>query len=732
MRKPLTSLGVLMALSAWGQAEAQSAPAAPPAQPAPPQPAAAPPATTVQGVTVTSEQGGFKSAIDRKSYDLTKDIQAQAGGTIGDALNGLPGVSVDVQGNISIRGDANVQILVDGKPSGLFTGPGRAQVLQTLPADQYERAEVLTNPSTQYSPNGSAGIINLISKKTRKPTRSGSLRVMDGSSQHWRLGGAANYVAGPLSFNINAGLANNRIDGGKSTTSEGFDAAGTPTFKSIDADQVTDVQRFRFGTAGVDYDLDAKTRVSAGLQYFGGEEGGNGPSPIRVFDGAGAPTLIEDRAEHISFPLSDLTGSLSLRRTFDGDQHDLTLSASAERMTLSAPDYYTDVGILPALPQSFEAVLYDSVSLKNSVKADYERPMPRGGQWKAGYELDDERDQQSHSGFINAPTPNGPLDPAQNNRFHFNQTIQALYTTYQQPFGKATVLAGLRYETTSLDIDQETQHLTRSRTDGRLYASLHLSYQIGDAQSVTASYSQRIERPQPQDYDPFRAVLGPLAQSQGNPDLRPQQTADYELGYQYKRGQTYYLATLYYKDNREGVTPVEQDLGNGVILTTQENLASSRSGGLELAASGKLVKTVTYNVSADAAWNQIDATPLGFAQRRTGESLSGRGTISWQATPNDVIQANGFLNGKQLTAQGYNQPGGAMFLGYRHKFDPHLSLFVTALDVFNTLSYRQVFDTATLHQEQILQFRQRALLVGLTYSFGGAVKQDPQFDFGTH
>src|ERR1700749_5048124 len=118
-------------LAGAGVAQAQDHPQ--PAQ-TPPPASADKPGTTVSGVTVTAEQGGFKSAIDRKSYDLTKDVQSQAGGTIGDALNTLPGVSVDVQGNISIRGDGNVQILVDGKPSGLFSGPGRAQVLQSLPA----------------------------------------------------------------------------------------------------------------------------------------------------------------------------------------------------------------------------------------------------------------------------------------------------------------------------------------------------------------------------------------------------------------------------------------------------------------------------------------------------------------------------------------------------------------------------------------------------------------------
>ena len=708
--------------------QAQTPPAAPSDQKDKPD---AKGSTTVQAVTVTAEQGGFKSAIDRKSYDLTKDLQTQAGAPIGDALRNLPGVDVDVQGNVSIRGDSNVVILVDGKPSSLFSGPGRAQVLESLPADQYERAEVLTNPSAQFSPNGSAGIINLISKKSHRPVSSGSVRAMAGTSDDWRIAASGNYIAGPLSLTLNAGLAHNVARGGKTSTREGFDNSGAPIFTSVEAEDLRNTQLFKYLTGGVDYDLDPKTRLSANLHYFEGNQIGKGPAPISEENGAGVPVLIDRRVEQNSYPLDDAGADLSYRRTFDGDQHDLTLSVSSDRLVFSGIARYADDDILPAIPDSFDAVLAHTVTITSSVKADYEQPMPKGGQLKAGYELDDENDRFNNSGFEGAPSPAGPLDPAQTDLFHFDRTIQALYTTYQQPFGKFTVLGGLRYETSRISLDQETQHLAGASEEWRLYPSLHLSYQIDDAQQLTASYSQRIQRPDAQNFNPFRAVSDALDVSQGNPNLKPQQTQDYELGYQYKHGQTYYLATLYYKDNREGVTLVEQPLSGGVILTTQENLASSRNGGLELVASGQLFKTVSYNVSADAAWTQIDATPLEFQRRETGEALSGRGTISWQATPNDVFQANGFLHGKFFFAQGYERRPGALFLGYRHKFDPHLSLFVTGIDVLDSLKQRAFIDTPLLHDDTSFGLRTRAVLVGLTYSFGGATKKDPQFDFGS-
>ena len=150
-----------------GQAQARppvaEAPAAKP-QAAPGKPAAS--EATVEGLTVTAESPtAFRSSIDRRSYGVANDLQTTTG-SISDALRNIPSVEVDVQGNVSLRGDPNVTILIDGKPSGLFKGEGAAQALQSLPADQIERVEVITNPSAAFSPDGSAGIINLITKKT--------------------------------------------------------------------------------------------------------------------------------------------------------------------------------------------------------------------------------------------------------------------------------------------------------------------------------------------------------------------------------------------------------------------------------------------------------------------------------------------------------------------------------------------------------------------------------------
>src|SRR5262249_37870587 len=149
--------------------------------------------------------GGYRSSIDKRSYDISKDLQTTTG-SVADALRNVPSVDVDPQGNITLRGDGNVVIMVDGKPSTLFRRQSMAQALQSIPADQYERVEVMTNPSAAYSPNGSAGIINLITKKNHKPGRTGSIRVAKGSEGRWNTGLNGAYQAGKLTLSLNAGL----------------------------------------------------------------------------------------------------------------------------------------------------------------------------------------------------------------------------------------------------------------------------------------------------------------------------------------------------------------------------------------------------------------------------------------------------------------------------------------------------------------------------------------------
>ena len=152
------------------------------------------------------------------------------------------------------------------------------------------------------------------------------------------------------------------------------------------------------------------------------------------------------------------------------------------------------------------------------------------------------------------------------------------------------------------------------------------------------------------------------------------------------------------------MTDVVSEIGDGILLTSKANLASSRSAGLELVANGKLTKTLSYNVSTNLYWTEIDASGiplgpgLGLGSTRSGTAIGGRASLNWQATPKDLFQINVQDNAKRLLPQGYAEPMVLTFLGYRHKFSDSLSAVVTVQDPFDTYRFRQVIDSPTLKE----------------------------------
>ncbi|MET0272978.1 MAG: TonB-dependent receptor, partial [Phenylobacterium sp.] len=629
----------------WLAAGAVAAPAAHAlAQPKPPAPKAAPapakPPATVEGVTVTADPQAFRSSIDRRSYGVATDLQATSG-SIGDALRNVPSVQVDVQGNVSLRGDSNVTIMIDGKPSGMFRGEGRAQALQQLPADQIERVEVLTNPSAAFSPDGAAGVINLVTKKTRKPGRSGSMRANLGSEGRANGGISGAYNSRKLTV---AGDLSARHEKQKFHAVDDRSRLDAASGQFLDSQQVIDSGNgidMVFGRASVDYDPDAKTRLSAELRInlFDIESKGYN-STVRETASSG-PLQVLERLNRIGQARSNGEASATWRRKFAGDDHELVVNVSHELTQEDRDRAVASSSRVPILPDSFEAFVVDNSYAQTELKADYTRPMPGESKLKVGYQFqfdDNDYDQVGRRGGVANALP---VDPNLTNRFLYKQALNAAYATYERPFGDLTVLAGLRLEDVRVDLDQVTDRVTAENDYFRAYPSLHLAYTFSEDQQLKLSYSLRVQRPQPQDLNPFRAYQDPFNYQAGNPNLKPQETQSFEAGYQYRHSGTFYLATLYYRASENGVTDVVRDLGGGVLLTTKENLNKGRAGGLELVANGRFNPKITYNLSGNAFWNEIDASALGFTGKRSGYALSGRANLNWQVTAKDFIQLNG-------------------------------------------------------------------------------------------
>jgi outer membrane receptor protein involved in Fe transport len=687
------------------------------------------PTGTVGEIVVEGTPPPIRMDAEKKSYSLADDLQATTG-SVGDALRNVPSVEVDVQGNVALRGDPNVTIMIDGKPSGMFKGEGRGQALQSLPADQIERVEVITNPSAAYNPEGTGGIINLITKKNRKPGVSGSVRANLGTAGRMNGGVSGSYRNGRLSLTGDASVRHDKPSQRYTNTRELLDPGG--------GDPIVDTRRTITGGAfdvwsgrvGLDFDVDDKTRLSAQVRYqphvftFEG---------LELFDrttAAGVPRSVVDSDWSYRQGRSTLENTVSFSRKY-GEGHDLNATFTRELNDDDRSRVFLRSPRLPPGPPGVEDSENRNRAWRTQLKVDYARPLG-DAKLKLGYEYNgDDNDYLTvfAGGLASAPAV---VDPTRSNLFKFDQRIHAAYGTYEKPIRKLTALAGLRLESTQIDLELVTPPRTDRNDYIRLYPSLHLGYQMDEAQQLTASYSRRVQRPQPTDYNPFPIYLDAQNLYRGNPDLKPQVTDSFELGYQYRKSGTIYLATAYYRNGRDAVNDLVRNIGDGVALQTRENIGTFQAAGLELVANGKLPGKVTYNASVNAGWSQIDASDLGFGSRdRSGYSAGGRASLNWQASDKDFLQIQGFAYGKRLLPQGHSAPQAIVNIGYRHKFSDQLSGVVTVQDAFKLSRWETEIDTPTYHERFVGHPRNRTVFVGVTYNFGGGKPRDQGFDFGS-
>jgi outer membrane receptor protein involved in Fe transport len=697
-------------------------------QPPAPTPAQKGPPNTVGEVRVEGTGPPVRTSIDRKSYSVTNDLRATSG-SIGDALRSVPSVEVDVQGNVSLRGDANVTILIDGKPSGQFQGESKSQALQQLPADRIERVEVITNPSAEFRADGTAGIINLVTKKARGTGVTGGARITGGTGEQVYGGGNFGYNSKQLSV---AGDMFFRHDPQKQVFSEDRARLDPPT--GLFAETTTrQIQHGDFNIAGgrisADYDVGPRTRLSGEIraQYIDFELDILGAT-LRE-DAAGNLVSAFDRTIFVDQKRGggEVTGGFL--RKFDGDGHELKFTASYEINEEDRTRSGGTLNRLPAQPQVFDRQHVLTSLRQLQAKGDYVRPLDGGAKLKAGFDLQWDDNEYDNRGFAGPTSPARVPNPALSNLFRFEQQLLQGYVTYERPIGDLTVLAGLRLEDVQLDLNQVTQARKSAPDYFKAYPSLHLAWKLDDARQLSASYSHRVQRPSPDQYNDFRFLLDPITFRSGSADLKPQETHSFELGFQYRKAPAIYLVTAYYRESSNGIADVTRDIGGGVFLIRQENVSKSRSAGLELVANGMIVRGLTYNVSANAYWTELDDRDRGFPDVRSAWTASGRGSVSWQVDANDFIQVSGFLNSRRLLPQGYNKPTGMLNLGWRHKFDERVSLVVSAQDVLGTFRDRVVIDDPTLRSRIKRDVDTTQLLVGVVWTFGGGRPRDQGFDF---
>ena len=711
-------------------AQAQTPPPAP--APAPQEEAPAEDAAALDDVVVTAAPNEVRTSIDSISYSLANDLQATTG-TLAEALRNVPSVEVDPDGNVSLRGDANVTILVDGRPSSQFNGPSRGQLVQQIPASQYARIEVMTNPSAAYSPEGSGGVINLISRPNAPrvgQTTTGSLRANIGDGGRYNFGGSIAHVIGKTTLSADIGVRHDAFLQEIERTRTRFDAGSGQFLESRQTQDVDGDSDNIFVRVAAEHNLDDRTQITGDIRHVDVDSFADSLDLYEADAAGGGLAAAYERNSGGGFSGTFQGGSARVLRRFDDQGHEWSNEIRYDRNRfLFGFDTEVDQQI-PALPLSYETIENRNRQNQIGFTSAYVRPMADGGRLRAGYELQ-AINLELENFVARGPNPNAlVIDPIVSNEFHVDQQVHAVYATFERPFGeKFSGQFGLRLEQANIDLDQVTTNIQSSNDYFRAYPTMHLQYTIADGETLRGSYSRRIQRPGPQDLNPFLTYQDNFNYRAGNPDLLPQETDSFELTWQKRVTPAFYQATLYYRDTQDAFTPVTTDLGTGIFLTRPENLGSSRSMGLELVANGQLHSTLRYNASINAFRQEIDAEGLPGAVDSEGESVSGRLTLNWTPTEADFVQFSSIWTGDQLLAQGVREQATLVNFGYRRKINQDWSFQATIRDVFDEFGSTTTLTTPTFTDRTSQTFGGRAAYIGLTWSFGSGQRRPEQFDF---
>jgi outer membrane receptor protein involved in Fe transport len=681
-------------------------------------------------IVVQGQKLNVESRIDRKIYTVPEDAQSTLG-TLSDILSVIPSVDVDPEGAVSLRGDTNVLILIDGKPASQLQGSKAGDNLQSISALDIERIEILTTPPAQFKAEGAAGVINIITRKRgARKSASGSLQGSVGNGGRWLVGANGSYGSRQFTAALNAGFREDY----RQRTLQSELIGPDPTTGQVLASRDQASQRIRRNIPSVgfsgEYDPNEHQSLSGSASWL--RRGG-----LRTYTQFDTSTLESG------------TVTSSTRRLTSGhdpeDDYDTTLrftqklSKPGETLDLSAHrsishqhehyDYVNDSFVPPA------STFYNNLSFTEDhgitdAGVDYSLPWSKGQLLKVGYAF-----EQDDYGFDNVGANVDPasgvetIDAALTNNFRFRQRVHALYQSYQASIGPWTWLAGARTEWTTTDALQITTSLsTRSRYVD-VYPSLHVDRSLSDRSTLSFGVSRRVTRPDPSYLNPYVDHEYPPNLNAGNPNLKPQFTQSFDLGYGYEGpGGASYGLTGYYRRNKDSVTDVTEYLGDGLSLTTKTNLPKSESAGFEFSAAGHLLPKLSYSLSGNAFYTQIDATALGIQGLKSTTGVNVKAKLDYRPTADDSAQITFTRTDKRLTPQGSLTAINIVNLGYKCVLTSTLIAVATVSDLFDGQHYQRLVSTPTLTQVYERSVVGRTTFVGLVYTIGVA-KKDKQSGF---
>lgn len=678
-------------------------------------------------VEIVAEKPQMIFDIDKRIFNADHDLTS-LGGSASDLLSNIPSIEVDSEGTVSLRGDEGVTIWINGKDSGL-TSDNQSQILEQLPAETIDRVEVITNPSSKYSSEGSAGIINIILKKNINIGYYGGVQARATTAGMYNASGNINYSKGKWDMFLNVGY---RHHNGKS---EGYDNRtmndGTYLNQTSEGKRKGDNM---FTRLGVTFHPTFKDDIS--LNGFGMFGGGSNNRTINYL--SNMPGTYQS-AVRKTLGNDDMNGgniSMDYMHRFSEKSY-LSASASYNVWGMDgSTDYLQDSQYADRTESSIQK---QSSHMNNNgweFTADYSNQITENHKIETGYK-GELRSEHSPIETLSG-TSYGNLVPQNNlyNDFRYDSDIHALYVSYSGKINNFGIQAGLRGEYTLTDAETKYKNTNGEimfdtyKTDYLdLFPSLFLSYSLPNNNEIQVNYTRRLRRPRGHMLNSFRNITDSTNISYGNPSLSPQYSNVFEVNYIKTWGLHTLTASAYYRgaDNVfERITYMDE---NEIMNTTWFNVTESKSIGVELVAKNKLFNNILdLTTTVNLYYFKLDG--FEFYDSRTGNLLAtgdSEENFSWDARmianvklPYDInLQVTGRYRSKRTVAQGYRKPSYSLDAGLRKSFlDNRLSVAVNARDLLDSRKRQSITIGDDFRQESSNSFIGRNIGITISYSFG--------------
>ena len=677
---------------------------------------------------------GKKPMFEQKPDKLVVNVEASptnAGANVLEVLEKSPGITVDKDGNISLKGKAGVQVFIDGKPAYL-SGADLANYLRNMQGSQLEQIEIMTNPPAKYDAAGNSGIINIKTKKSKQFGYNGSISTgyTQGRYQRYTNSFNFNYRKNKINFFSN-GNFNVRNSFQELKIQRSFSDKSTQKLVSLFEQESNMIHNNKSlnGKAGIDYYVNKKTTLGLTLNGFYSPGKFNNISDINIFDPSRtlqSKTLGEARN---TSTWKHLGSNFNFRHVFDTTGKELTADAdvlfyNAANTQQLFNQYFDAQGITSAIPDTLLGKLPQQINIY-SIKTDYVHPFKKGLKFEAGFKISFVRTDNNarYDSLLNATMM---LDSARRNHFIYTENINAAYINFSKQLNKKlSAQLGLRLENTTAN-GHSTGYAFSSNEEKfnnfdstfhlnytQLFPTAYLQYAINEKHSLGLNYGRRIRRPDYENLNPFVEFIDRYTYEQGNPNLRPQFSHNIELSHTYN---SFLTTTLNYTRTNNIIQDVlEQNEEKNESYIKRANIAKQQQIGLAVSAF-KQIKKWSGNIYVNVFNNQFEGLVNNDFVKLSSTTMIMSGSTSYKFGKDFTTELGGFYRSEGYEGVFNIKPLGEVNLGFSR---PILKNKATL-----KLSFRDIFWTQAAKGEiryglvnATFQQRRDSRTVGMTFTY---------------